>query len=169
MSACNNTPQDSNPRPTNEARTPETSQLPTSKPDQTLSQDNRETETVTPSAKGERKNYKPISLVEVAGNTEFLGKKPKEIALIAFGNTETLSEGLSQEVNVEYPQANQAIITIIQTGVADDSIGGIKYRVELQKTQSAKTGKHWEMVWAGSQYKCQSGRGHQDWSKELCS
>lgn len=114
-----------------------------------------------------RENYKPIALSKLAKDKALAGDDPKAIALSAFGDVQ--SEGGSREVTVEYPQANQAVVTITQTGVADDSVRGIKYRAELATTsKSASTGKQWELVWAGSQVKCQSGRGHQDWTKELC-
>ncbi|HEY9604161.1 MAG TPA: hypothetical protein V6C85_21280, partial [Allocoleopsis sp.] len=73
----------------------------------------------------ERQNYKPISLAEFAPNT-LVGANPKAIALSVFGNIE--SEGGSQEVTVNYPQRERAIVMITQTGVADDSIGAIRYR-----------------------------------------
>lgn len=113
----------------------------------------------------ERQNYKPISLAEFAPNT-LVGANPKAIALSVFGNIE--SEGGSQEVTVNYPQRERAIVMITQTGVADDSIGAIRYRVELQQNQTAQASKQWEIVWAGSQVKCHPERGHQDWSTERC-
>lgn len=113
----------------------------------------------------QRQNYQSISLAEFAPNA-LVGTNPKAIALSVFGNIE--SEGGSQEVTVDYPQRDRAIVTITQTGVADDSIGAIRYRVELQKNRSAQASKQWEIVWAGSQVKCHPERGHQDWSTERC-
>jgi len=112
-----------------------------------------------------RANYKSIPLETI--NSSQQGSDPRAIALEAFGNIE--SEGGLREVRVEYPQPNLAIVTIIQTGVLDDSIAGIRYRVELLPTvESAQTGKEWKIVWAGSQVKCYPGRGHQDWSTKEC-
>jgi hypothetical protein len=113
-----------------------------------------------------RGNYKSISLDKFADTNALVGSDPKAVALSAFGNIE--SEGGSRQVTVDYPQPDRAIVTITQTGVADDSVGGIKRRVELQQTKSAQTAEQWKAVWAGSQVKCQPGRGHQDWSTELC-
>lgn len=138
----------------------------TSQPSQTQPRTNSEKAT-SAKAQAHRENYKPIALSEIGKDKALAGDDPKAIALSAFGDVQ--SEGGSREVTVEYPQANQAVVTITQTGVADDSVRGIKYRAELAPTsKSASTGKQWELVWAGSQVKCQSGRGHQDWTKELC-
>lgn len=113
----------------------------------------------------ERQNYKSISLAEIEPNA-LVGTEPKAIAVSAFGNIE--SEGGSQDVTVDYPQRDRTIVTITQTGVADDSIRAIRYRVELQQHQTAQAGKEWKIVWAGSQVKCHPGRGHQDWSTKRC-
>ncbi|NEQ24497.1 MAG: hypothetical protein F6K28_36395 [Microcoleus sp. SIO2G3] len=139
---------------------------PAVQPSPTLNQ-NPALQKTTTSTQTERQNYKPISLSEIADTEARVGSDPKALALSAFGNTET--EGGSQQVTVNYPQPNQAVIIITQLGVADDSVRGIRYRAEfVPKTKSAQTQKQWEIVWAGSQVTCQPGRGHQDWSKELC-
>lgn len=114
----------------------------------------------------DRENYKLISLEKTANPDALRGNDPKAIALSAFGTIE--SEGGRQEVTVDYPQADYAIVSIIQTGVADDSVGAIKRRVELRQKQSSQATQQWEVIWAGSQVKCHPGRGHQDWSTELC-
>ena len=124
-------------------------------------------EGTTTNTQTERQNYKLISLSEIADTEARVGSDPKALALSAFGNTET--EGGSRQVTVDYPQPNQAVVIITQLGVADDSVRGIRYRAEfVPTTKSAQTQKQWEIVWAGSQVTCQPGRGHQDWSKELC-
>lgn len=121
----------------------------------------------TTNTQTERQNYKPISLSEIADTEARGGSDPKALALSAFGKTGI--EGGSQQVTVDYPQPNQAVVIITQLGVADDSVRGIRYRAEfVPTTKSAQAQKQWEIVWAGSQVTCQPGRGHQDWSKELC-
>jgi hypothetical protein len=115
----------------------------------------------------QRGDYKPVSLAEIEKAKASTGSDPKAVALSVFGNTD--SEGGSREVKVDYPQPDQAIVTITQTGVADDSIAAIRYRVELLSKNSSPATNSWKIVWAGSQFKCQQGRGHQDWSTKLCS
>jgi len=120
----------------------------------------------TANSQVQRENYKAISLDKIADADSIVGNDPKSVALSAFGNID--SEGGSRNVTIDYPQSQRAIVTITQTGVADDSVGAIKHRVELQQTKSAQTDQQWKVVWAGSQVKCHPGRGHQDWSTELC-
>jgi cytoskeletal protein RodZ len=120
----------------------------------------------TANSQVQRENYKGISLDKIADADALVGNDPESVALSTFGNID--SEGGSRDVTVDYPQSQRAIVTITQTGVADDSVGGIKHRVELQQTKSAQTDPQWKVVWAGSQVKCHPGRGHQDWSTELC-
>jgi|GEM_PF-1665327 len=118
-----------------------------------------------PNTQAERANYKAVPLDRITKSQALKGSEPKAMALLAFGDIESRS----RDVQVEQPQPNQAIVTITQTGVADDSVRGIKYRAEFTPTdESSPTSKQWKMVWAGSQYQCQVGRGHQDWSTEKC-
>ena len=164
LSACNDTSDRSEPTP--QVTTSSASQSPVRQSSQTLSQNSSAAQTTTRSTQADRENYKPISLSTITDAKTLIGNDPKSTALSAFGNTE--SEGGSRDVTVKYPQPNQAIVTITQTGVADDSVGGIRHRIELQPTQSIQSVKQWKIVWAGSQMKCHPGRGHQDWSTELC-
>lgn len=70
----------------------------------------------------------------------------------------------SEDISVAYPTRETAVIVYTIIGLADDSVGGIRNRIELKRNQNK-----WEIVWVGEQYKCQLGRGHQDWSDRLCS
>jgi hypothetical protein len=133
-----------------------------------LRQDTSKATTSTGNVQVNRENYKPIALTQLTKSEALIGEEPKAIALAAFGDVD--SEGGSRDVKVEYPQPDRAIVIITQTGVADDSVRAIRYQAELVPTsKSSKTGKQWKIVWAGSQFTCQPGRGHQDWSMKLCS
>jgi hypothetical protein len=115
----------------------------------------------------ERVQYEPINLEATAKPLELAGSDPEAIALAAFGISE--SEGnLSQTVTVDYPQPDKAVVILTQTGVADDSVNGFRYRLEMESTTPSPTNPSWQTVWAGRQFKCQPSRGHQDWSTELC-
>jgi hypothetical protein len=118
-----------------------------------------------PAQQTNRANYKFIPLETIKSSQQ--GNDPGAIALEAFSSME--SESRLRELRVEYPQPNLAVVIITQTGLLDDSIAGIRYRVELISTsESAQTGKEWKIVWAGWQVKCYPGRGHQDWSTKEC-
>ena len=144
-----------------------TQSTPTPASSPSVEQSSQQVSQNAPVAEAERTKYKPISLQEIKSANSLKGTDPKAIAIASFGQTE--SEGGTREVTVEYPQQNLAVVTITQTGVADDSVGAIRHRVELVPTSpSAQTAKEWKLAWAGSQFKCHLGLGHQDWSTQNC-
>lgn len=113
-----------------------------------------------------REEYKAIALSKL-GAANLVGSDPKAIALRVFRNNEPEQGKLEITVDTNYPAA-VAIVTKI--GVADDSIHGIRYRAEFIATaNTVPADQVWSLVWAGSQVKCQQGRGHQDWSTERCN
>jgi hypothetical protein len=63
--------------------------------------------------------------------------------------------------NVEAP--DQVMVTVTAGGLLDDSVAGIRYRFDMQLQNG-----QWEIQRAGQQFRCQPGRGHQDWSDETC-
>ncbi|MEM9949143.1 MAG: hypothetical protein AAF810_24175 [Cyanobacteria bacterium P01_D01_bin.36] len=63
---------------------------------------------------------------------------------------------------VEAP--SQAMITITEGGLLDDSVAGFRYRFDINNQAG-----QWVIARAGRQFRCQPGRGQQDWSAELCS
>lgn len=114
-----------------------------------------------------REGYQAIALSKLGKGDNLVGSDPKAIALRLFSNTEP--ERGKSEITVEtnYPSA---VALVTQMGVADDSIRSIRYRIEFTATSNTVPADQvWSLVWAGSQFKCQPGRGHQDWSTELCN
>ena len=95
-----------------------------------------------------------------------IGKDPQAIALSALGLGETV-ESQQEEVKLEYPSDNLAIVTITQANLADDSVAGIRYLVKFAP-YGDRASEKWQVVWAGQQFKCRSGRGDRDWGKDLC-
>ncbi|MEM9149897.1 MAG: hypothetical protein AAGB19_05530 [Cyanobacteria bacterium P01_F01_bin.3] len=63
---------------------------------------------------------------------------------------------------VESP--TEAMVTITEGGLLDDSVAGFRYRFDIVNQNG-----QWTITRAGRQFRCQPGRGHQDWSIELCS
>ena len=94
-----------------------------------------------------------------------IGTDPQAIALSALGLTETV-ESEQEQVAIEYSHDNLAIVTLTQTNLTDDSVAGIRYVVKFAPYGESTAGK-WQVVWAGKQFKCCSGRGDQDWSSDL--
>ncbi len=119
----------------------------------------------------ERGRYSAIDLNQLSPDLSLTGSEPKALALAAFGTGEAREqEGAFQEtvsVNTNNPQ--RVIVTITYTGLLDDSVHGIRYRVDFEPITSSSGKSQSQMVWAGQQYTCQPGRGATNWTRELCS
>jgi hypothetical protein len=110
----------------------------------------------------QRNAYEQIDLSQLPANVAKKGHSPEELALTAFG-TEEVEGSVKEDVEVDTSNPKQAIVTIIQTNLPDDSVNSIRYRIDFKSEDS-----QWQMEWAGQQFICQPGRGNQDWSTELC-
>ncbi|MGL5833084.1 MAG: hypothetical protein ACRC1Z_07605 [Waterburya sp.] len=110
----------------------------------------------------QRNSYDEIDLNQLPANVAKKGNSPKELALTAFG-TEEVEGFIKEDVEVDTSNPEQAIVIIVQTNLPDDSVNSIRYRIDFKSEDS-----QWQMEWAGQQFICQSGRGNQNWSKELC-
>lgn len=109
-----------------------------------------------------RNSYKEIDLNQLPAHVLKKGEHPRKLALNAFG-LEEIEESLQEDVEMDTNNSKQAVVTITQTNLPDDSVKSIRYRIDFKSDQS-----QWQMEWAGKQFVCQQGRGSQDWSKELC-
>ncbi len=121
--------------------------------------------TAAPQANGsvvdDRAAYSEVALP--AGD-ELVGADPTQIALDVFGSTEPGEGNFSEEVVVVDESADQMLVALTQTGLADDSVNGMRYRLEF-----VPEGDQWRLDWAGRQVRCQAGRGSEDWTTDLCS
>lgn len=112
----------------------------------------------------------PTSGFQVINVQEFISSNrirvtiPKAVAVQLFSNLEEQEGRKSEDISVAYPTQNTSVIVHTTVGLADDSVSGIRNRIELRRNQNK-----WKIVWVGRQYKCQPNRGHQDWSDSLCS
>ncbi len=112
-----------------------------------------------------RSDFRVISVQEFISSNRIKDSNPKSVAVQLFSNSLEEEEGRnSEDISVAYPTRETAVIVHTIIGLADDSVAGIRNRIELKRNQNK-----WEIVWIGEQYKCQSGRGHQDWSGSICS
>jgi hypothetical protein len=118
----------------------------------------------------EAADFEPIDLAMLPDAVSLTGADPEAIALDAFGLTEGLAtdggEGAEQTVETTI-MGEEAIVVITQMGLLDDSVQGMRYRVELEAMPDTDS-TQWELISAGRQYVCWPGRGAQDWSSELC-
>jgi hypothetical protein len=121
-----------------------------------------------PAAQDIRTDYSPIALAQLSqGGKSLTGGSPSVIVGQLFGATEALSKFGLERLEISYSSSGEAIALLSQTGRQDDSVNGVRYRVELQP-QPTDIGSKWQVVWVGQQFKCQPGRGHQNWSTALC-
>ncbi len=124
--------------------------------------------TSTATAKKERENYNSVDFSQLPQGLSFKGRDPKEIAIAVFPPPEEEPQegNFQRNVTVNTVEPNFKTVIITETGLLDDSVNGIRHRAdfELSRTDS----KSWKMVWVGKQYRCQPGRGSQDWSSKLC-
>lgn len=109
--------------------------------------------------------YRPLAVEEFISSRNLTATTPREVALKLFSEYAAESEGRKSEaMAIEYPTRDTAVVKVTVVGLADDSVGGIRYRIAFENEQ----GK-WSMTEVGMQFQCQEDRGHQDWSAELCS
>ena len=110
-----------------------------------------------------RSGYETINAKQFIADRKITVSNPKDIAAKLFSR-DTESEGRkSDQISVEYPTRETAIIVKTIIGLADDSVAGMRYRIELKLTQNK-----WEIVWIGRQSQCQPNRGHQNWASGRC-
>ncbi|MEG4035821.1 hypothetical protein Q5691_04890 [Microcoleus sp. w1-18aA5] len=110
-----------------------------------------------------RSNYEAINAKQFVAARKITVSNPKDIAVQLFCS-ERESEGRkSDQISVEYPTRETAVIVQTVVGLADDSVAAMRHRIELRRRQNK-----WEIVWIGRQFKCQPNRGHQDWASGLC-
>lgn len=106
----------------------------------------------------DRSDYSEVVIPEGS-----VGASPTEIAQNVFGSTEPGEGNFQEEVVLVDQTADQALVVLTQTGLADDSVNGMRYRLEF-----IPEGDQWRLDWAGSQVRCQPGRGSEEWGTELC-
>lgn len=116
----------------------------------------------------ERDQYDLILAENIPDTPDQINVTPEEAARRAFGLQRFDTPGAAEEeVDVNFIEPEKAIVTLTQTRLPDDSIGDRRYRVEVVP-EDIPAGRSWEIVWAGTQHRCQPGRGPQEWTTELC-
>jgi hypothetical protein len=109
----------------------------------------------------ERSVYRQIPLPQEA---KLVGVNPKQIAINVFGVSEPGEGNFQEEVLLIDQSSDGALVTLTQTGLADDSVEGMRYRLEFLREADL-----WRLDWAGIQVRCYPNRGSQVWGTESCS
>jgi len=115
--------------------------------------------------------YQEIPLNKIANHssnhqqnqtTNLIGNDPKQLVLQHFDLPEK-QDASKQEITAICTDSKQVIVFLTKTELLDDSVAGIRYYAALVPVEQG-----WRLAWAGRQQKCHPGRGHTDWSTELC-
>jgi hypothetical protein len=107
---------------------------------------------------GDRDDYNEMDVPENA-----VGAEPVAVALATFGSPEPGEGNFEENVELIEQTDDTALVMLAQTGLLDDSVNGIRYRLEF-----VSEGNQWRLDWAGQQVRCQPGRGPDDWTTDLC-
>lgn len=108
----------------------------------------------------ERSAYEELPLPE---DNTLVGVEPEKIALDIFGISEPVEGNFQEKVSLADSSDDLTIVTLTQTGLPDDSIEGMRYRLEFKPDED-----QWRLNWVGRQLRCYSGRGSQVWGIENC-
>ena len=116
-------------------------------------------------ARDQRQGYAAIDLKKLSVRKSLIGSNPQAIAIAVFGIKEPIEGKFRQTVELTPAGDRRAIIILTQLGLPDDSVRGLRYRLEFQREGTSL----WRMIWAGRQQTCWPGRGHQDWRTDSCA
>jgi hypothetical protein len=110
-----------------------------------------------------RFNFQVVTVQDFIASHQIQATNPKAVASQLFRGTEEEDGRGFDEVSITYTAQDQAVILRTIIGLAEDSVSGVRFRVELKRNQN-----RWEIIWVGRQFRCQPGRGQQDWAATLC-
>jgi hypothetical protein len=108
--------------------------------------------------------------IAVGGFNEFVKDHPRfrrspvraTIKFVKLKDPGALKTQVSAQANqLEDPATVRVVLT--EDGLADDSVQAIRYVLEFRRA-----GDRWKLESARRTQRCQQGRGHQDFSPELC-
>ena len=106
----------------------------------------------------------PYIQIDPPADAVLTGDDPRLMALEIYGIREPVEGNFQEDAVLIERDPNRPVVVLTQTGLPDDSVEGIRYRIEF-----TPEGDLWRISWVGRQTRCYPGRGHQDWSAEICS
>ena len=111
-------------------------------------------------------NYEIVDLLK-SGLANIREKDPKMVSIRAFSHYKGgfVEEGFGREViSLTFSDSRrQANVIHAMYGVASDSLSSYRYLAIL-----VRDGELWRLKQARKQWTCKPGRGHQEWSAQLC-
>lgn len=128
-----------------------------------------------PEVADSREDYDEVNLADLPPEVSLVGVDPAAVAAAVFMppvSPEEAQEVVPVDTVTVTTLSNERVLVLqSRVGLLDDSVRGIRYRVEFLPVAGSDGSEtsEWQMVWAGRQYLCQPRRGSQDWSSKLCS
>jgi Putative peptidoglycan binding domain len=114
-----------------------------------------------------RFNHQVVDIQSFMTSNQIQALNPKAVATSLFKGTAEEDGRSFEEISIIYGRdPRSAVILWTREGLADDSVSGIRFRIELSRSLSQN---QWSIVWVGRQFRCQAGRGQQDWAAALCA
>lgn len=92
-----------------------------------------------------------------------VGADPVTLARGLFGAREPMEGLYSEAFELLTDSPDGQVLLFTQTELPDDSVRGIRHRLELTSEEGA-----WRLIWSGRQIRCRPGRGHEDWRVQHC-
>ena len=115
-------------------------------------------------ANNPRFNFQVVNIQEFISYARITATNPKAVASQLFRGLEDEDGRNYEEISITYSREGTSVILYTLIGLADDSVRASRHRIELKRNQN-----QWEIIWVGRQFKCQPGRGQQEWSGIICS
>ncbi|WP_299492362.1 hypothetical protein [Acaryochloris sp. IP29b_bin.137] len=116
---------------------------------------------------GDRNRYTTIALDTFPTHKPLHGADPKAIALSLIDLP--AAEGNAQKrTSVSTKKGQSAAVMLSQIGLGDDSVQGIRYRLEFEPQGLTDGEAQWQLVWVGRQQLCWPGRGPEAWTNQPC-
>jgi hypothetical protein len=113
----------------------------------------------------QRDNYAVVPLSSLKGS--LTSGDLSQLPLIVLSSLMGQPKRLPQ-VDLDRSDPARAVALVTYQDIEDDSLKSIRYRVEMVPSDSLCACQSWKVSWVGRQYLCQSGRGSQDWSAQVC-
>jgi len=123
-----------------------------------------EEETAPATTLGDRNDYRPFDLNNLPPDADLTGGDPEEIALQLFGISEPVEGPYREEISRYDNNPQRPVVIFMQMGLADDSVKGMKYRLDFESAGQ----EQWRLDWVGQQYTCYRGRTDGEWHSDLC-
>ncbi|MEM8505757.1 MAG: hypothetical protein AAF716_21720 [Cyanobacteria bacterium P01_D01_bin.1] len=112
----------------------------------------------------ERTDYREVDLRKFTRRGFPLqGTDPREMTFNILGRA-SLEEGEQPSVVERQSFIEYSVVTITNNGMADDSVGAERYRLEFEQIDD----RRWQIVWAGAQQRCWRAEDPQAWTAQLC-